>query len=202
VASQISQSGATRTERDDARVARTRAAVLEAGARLLFTEGWDAVTHVRIAEDSGVGRATVYRHWPTTEDLLSEVLIDCQAPLESGEPTGDTRTDLISEITVFVDALRHSRLPEVLITAMERGSAGSLRIQAMHESMTRISRRPVWDVVCVATQRDELDAGLTEEIVGAYLLGPLLYLQLFDGREVGLVDIERTVDAFLGAFAS
>jgi len=122
--------------------------------------------------------------------------------LESGEPTGDTRTDLISETTTFVDALQHSRLPEVLITAMERASAGSLRIQAMHESMTRISRRPVWAVACAAIQREELNAGLTEEIVGAYLLGPLLYLQLFDGREVGLVDIERTVDAFLGAFAN
>ena len=68
--------------------------------------------------------------------------------------------------------------------------------------MTRMRRRPGWGVVCVATQRDELDAGLTEEIVGAYLRGPLLYLRLFDGREVGVVDSERTVDAFLGAFAN
>jgi AcrR family transcriptional regulator len=192
---------AASNDRVDARVARTRVAVLDAGARLLFTDGWDAVTHLRVAEASGVGRATVYRHWPTVEDLLTDVLVDCQVPLEPPTPTGDLRTDLIAAIAVFVDPLSTSQLPNILVTAMERASSDP-RIQAMHESMTRISRHPVWTVAQTAIEQGELNPELTEEIVAAHTLGPILYQRLFDGQHITPTDIERTVDTFLTAFTN
>lgn len=188
-------------EREDARVVRTRTAVLDAGARLLFTEGWGAVTHLRVAAEAGVGRATLYRHWPTVEDLLSDVLVDCQDPLDAGEPTGDLRQDLISAIAVLVDALQSSKLPEILVAARQRAPEDA-RIQAMHESMTEISRRPVWQVASAAVERGELDPALTEKVVAAHTLGPVLYRCLFDGEEVSGHDVERTVDAFLALFAT
>jgi len=184
----------------DARVARTRAAVLEAGAVLLFTDGWDAVTHLRVAERSGVGRATVYRHWPTVEDLLADVLLNCHAPLVAPEPTGDLRTDLVAALRVFVEPLHTSKLGEVLVAAMDRAPSDP-RILAMHEAMTAISRRPVWDVAEAAISEGRLDPTLTEEIVAAHAIGPLLYARLFDRQEIRDRDIERTVDAFLAAFA-
>lgn len=184
----------------DARVIRTREAVLEAGARLLFTEGWLAVTHLRVAEEAGVGRATMYRHWPSVEDLLADVLIDCQEPWEAGEPTGDLRTDLIAELETFVTALQHSKLPEILVTAMERAPTDP-RIQAMHDSITEISRAPVWTVVSAAIERCQLDPDLDEATAAAHTLGPILYRSLFDGATISPADIERTADAFLAAFS-
>jgi AcrR family transcriptional regulator len=55
----------------DPRVVRTRLAVLEAATMLLRTEGPGAVTHARVAEAAGVGRATIYRHWPDQGDQPS-----------------------------------------------------------------------------------------------------------------------------------
>lgn len=186
-------------ETTDARVVRTRAAVLEAGARLLFTDGWHAVTHLQVAEEAGVGRATVYRHWPTVEELLADVLIDCQEPWEAGKPTGDVRADLIAELNTFVEALQHSKLSEVLVAAMERAPTDS-RIRAMHDSMTRISRRPVWTVVVGGIEGGQFDPALDEPTAAAHTLGPILYQCLFDTRPVTAADVERTVDAFLAAF--
>jgi AcrR family transcriptional regulator len=60
--------------RIDPRVERTRDAVLEAATVLLRSEGPGAVTHARVAEAAGVGRATVYRHWPGQGDLLRAAL--------------------------------------------------------------------------------------------------------------------------------
>ncbi len=185
----------------DARVARTRAAVLGAGARLLFTDGWHAVTHLRVAEEAGVGRATVYRHWPTVEDLLSDVLVDCQEPWGAGEPTGDLRADLITELDVLVGGLQHSKLPEIIVAAMERAPADP-RIRAMHDSMTQISRDPVWTVVARAIEDGQLDPDLDEATAAAHLLGPVLYQCLFARTPITSQDIERTVDAFLIAFAT
>ncbi len=185
----------------DARVVRTRSAVLEAGARLLFTDGWHAVTHLRVAEEAGVGRATVYRHWPAVEDLLSDVLVDCQEPWGASEPSGDLRADLIAELDVFVSALQHSKLPEIMVAAMERAPTDP-RIRAMHDSMTQISREPVWTVVAGAIERGQLDSGLDEMTAAAHTLGPIIYQRLFDSAPITPPDIERTVDAFLAAFAA
>jgi AcrR family transcriptional regulator len=184
----------------DARVARTRAAVLEAGAVLLFTDGWDAVTHLRVADAAGVGRATIYRHWPTVEDLLADVLLDCQAPLQAPEATGDLRADLIAAVRVFVDPLQSSKLGEVLVAAMDRLPSDP-RIRAMHDAMTAISRQPVWDVARKAIEHGLLDPALTEGVVAAHTIGPVLYARLFNRQEVAEEDIERTIDAFLAAFA-
>ena len=197
----MSHSLGSMPEISDARVARTRAAVLEAGATLLFTDGWDAVTHLRVAEEAGVGRATVYRHWPTVEDLLADVLLDCQAPLDAGAPTGDLRRDLISAVSVFVDPLQTSKLGEVLVAALDRSATDS-RILAMHTAMTAISRRPVWDVAEAAIDDGRLDPTLTEEVVAAHTIGPILYARLFDRRELTSDEIERTLDAFLAAFST
>ena len=60
----------------DARVQRTRAAVRDALLSLVEEDGLGAVTHHRVAERAGLGRATVYRHFPTVESLVHEA-IDC-----------------------------------------------------------------------------------------------------------------------------
>ncbi|MGI9598583.1 MAG: TetR/AcrR family transcriptional regulator [Acidimicrobiales bacterium] len=186
-------------EKVDARIGRTREAVLQAGAKLLFTDGWSAVTHLRVAEEAGVGRATVYRHWPTVEDLLADVLIDCQEPWEAAPTTGDLRTDLTVELSAFVGALQQSKLPEVLVAAMERAPSDR-RIRAMHRSMTEISRNPVWTVISAAIERGEVDSGLDEATAAAHTLGPILYLHLFDNTRLSPGDVEAVVDAFLVAF--
>lgn len=84
---------------------------------------------------------------------------------------------------------------------MERAPADP-RIRAMHESMTQISRDPVWTVVAAAIERDELDSGLDEATAGAHTLGPILYQCLFANTPITPADIERAIDAFLAAFAT
>ena len=121
--------------------------------------------------------------------------------LGEGEPTGDLRADLIAELDVFVQGLQHSKLPEIIVAAMERAPADP-RIRAMHESMTQISRDPVWTVVAAAIERDELDSGLDEATAGAHTLGPILYQCLFANTPITPADIERAIDAFLAAFAT
>src|SRR5688500_16592931 len=51
-------------EPTDPRAARSREAMLAAATALLAQDGLEAVTHQTVATRAGVGRATVYRHWP------------------------------------------------------------------------------------------------------------------------------------------
>ena len=72
----------------------------------------------------------------------------------------------------------------------------------MHDSMTRISRGPVWTVVEAAIKDGQLDPGLDEPTAAAHTLGPILYQCLFENTPITRADIERTADAFLAAFAT
>jgi AcrR family transcriptional regulator len=75
------------------RVERSRRRALWAGREILLNEGWDALTQRRVAEVAGIGRATVYRHWPDRISLLVDVCTT-EANRVHTVPTGDLRHDL------------------------------------------------------------------------------------------------------------
>src|SRR5580693_2734166 len=64
----------------DPRATRSREAILAAAWDLLAREGPGAITHQRVAQQAGVGRATGYRHWAAPEDLLRDVLFSAELP--------------------------------------------------------------------------------------------------------------------------
>lgn len=68
------------TTPSDPRFLRSREAILHAARELLLLQGPGAVTHVQVAELAGVGRATVYRHWPRSDLLLAEVMTTVPMP--------------------------------------------------------------------------------------------------------------------------
>ncbi|MEO0605338.1 MAG: helix-turn-helix domain-containing protein, partial [Myxococcota bacterium] len=84
----------------DPRVVRTHGAVLRAAADLLLSEGWDHVTHARVARAAGFSRATVYNHWPSRTDLLRAAFEHIGA-VEHTPSTGDLRADLVAELDLY-----------------------------------------------------------------------------------------------------
>ncbi|NUS80578.1 MAG: TetR/AcrR family transcriptional regulator [Streptomyces sp.] len=58
------------TETIDAHRAAVRDAVLQATAALVAEHGLTSVTMSRIAKDSGIGRATLYKYFPDVESIL------------------------------------------------------------------------------------------------------------------------------------
>jgi AcrR family transcriptional regulator len=71
----------------DPRIARSRAAVLEAGVELLVGGGPNAVTVEAIAHRSGVAKTTIYRQWRSREDLVVDVI--AQVVPKSPTPPAD-----------------------------------------------------------------------------------------------------------------
>ena len=79
------------SQRSDARA--NRAALLEAAIELFASHG-PTVAYEEIAVAAGVGRATLYRHFPTREDLLAAILagiLDRLETLAADLPRGPTR---------------------------------------------------------------------------------------------------------------
>lgn len=78
----------------DPRIERTRTVVVDAAAQLLAEEGFERITIDGIAEQSGVARSTIYRHWPDRADLLGQafsVVCSVDATPDHGNLADDLR---------------------------------------------------------------------------------------------------------------
>jgi AcrR family transcriptional regulator len=110
----------TITDRRDARVERTVAKVLKAVRRLLRTEGLGSVTFGRVSRETGVSRTTLYRHWSSPSELISEAWARV-APSNRVPHTDDLTEDLVGLFVGVRDVVESSTmrrsLPALLVAA-------------------------------------------------------------------------------------
>ena len=70
----------TRTGRPAGPANDTTATVLTAALELLLSEGVGALTAQRLHQVTGVSRSTIYRHWPTPNDVLASLIDVAPSP--------------------------------------------------------------------------------------------------------------------------
>src|SRR5256712_2810698 len=156
----------------DPRAARSREAILAAAYDLLAREGPGAITHQRVAQQAGVGRATVYRHWAAPQDLLRDVLFSAELP-SFATPALPLRPWLHAELRQLADELALRAVASLAIALMEQtGSGGAGARPPRH--VTAITER-LAAAFALAVDAGELDIAPDTELAAAQLIGPLVY---------------------------
>lgn len=84
------------------RAAQTRTEIVDAALDLFSAQGFDATSMEQVADAAGVSRRTIYRYFPTKDDLVFE---SPRQWLEVLNKTLDTRTPEESTRDVFARAL-------------------------------------------------------------------------------------------------
>jgi AcrR family transcriptional regulator len=176
-------------EKQDARIIKTRQKVLDAGAIVLFTDGWSEVTHLRLAKETGVARGTIYRHWPTIDDLIVEIFESCDPAPYSAERTGELRTDMIAELALLLENLKASELGDVILNAA-RLAENNTKIARVHAAIQDIIRQPFLAILRNHGLQVETEA------VGHTLVAPILYHHLFDTGQKQ-INVDEIVDRCL-----
>ena len=157
----------------DPRAARSREAILAAAWDLLAREGPGAITHQRVAQQAGVGRATVYRHWAAPEDLLRDVLYTAELPFFAA-PAVPVRPWLHSELRRLADELALPAVASVTIALMEQTRCASSAGAGPHRHVTVLTDR-LAAAFALAADAGELDAAPDPALAAAHLIGPLVY---------------------------
>lgn len=120
----------------DPRAQRSREKMLEAVRTILFTEGAEAVTHQRVAEVAGVGRATVYRHWVTSEEMVY-ALLDANPFRILEAPSSDPlEKRLIAWLTWVTSLLAEPQRRSVILHVLSR-TASDTRANRLRENRIR-----------------------------------------------------------------
>ena len=156
----------------DPRAARSREAILAAAWDLLAREGPGAITHQRVAQQAGVGRATVYRHWAAPEDLLRDVLFSAELPFFA-TPALPLRPWLHAELRQLADELALPAVASLAIALMEQTRSGGAGAPP-HRHITAITER-LAAAFALAVDAGELDTAPDADLAAAHLIGPLIY---------------------------
>jgi AcrR family transcriptional regulator len=173
--------------------------VLEAARRLLVEEGADAVTALRVSEETGIARTTIYRHWPDREDLLRDT-VAIEETLPSIELTGDTRADLIALLTFMAEQMGKRRGARIMAVALDRAG---LRGEAGGHHRAMVSRRldPIRSVIDAGVASGDLDPSLDVDGAVATLAGPPFFRAVFLRQTPTVEFITGIVDSFLASSA-
>lgn len=176
----------------DPRVVRTRERVLDAATEILHADGWDAVTHTRVALQAGVGRATVYRHWPEARDLLCEAL--SAASLKNhAVPTGDLRQDLIDELLSFKKAMTTGRTAQLVTTLIDRAEWDK-EIESIRNRLAQSGSAALRDILAAGRATGELTSVENDRSLIAQLVGPVVYRRFLTGEPITRRFVAEIVD--------
>ena len=180
------------------------AKVLVAAIQLFAEHGIDATSMDAIAENSGVSKATIYKHWADKEKLCLEVLsylhgLDQEMPaFDSGDLRDDLITQLKYEPAPEKREWREKILPHLMAYAARNRAFGEQwRARVMERPRMRLTQ-----ILNRGVEQHMLRADMNLEIALALLLGPMLYRRIFVNR-IGAklpTDFEsQVVDSFLAA---
>src|SRR5256885_7083558 len=123
----------------DPRAARSRGAILAAAQDRLAREGPGAITHQGVAQQAGVGRATVYRQWGAPQDLLRDVLYTAELPFFA-TPALPLRPWLHAELRQLADELALPAVASLAMALMEQTRSGGAGARP-HRHITTITER-------------------------------------------------------------
>ncbi|MGZ4682463.1 MAG: TetR/AcrR family transcriptional regulator, partial [Acidimicrobiales bacterium] len=175
-------------------------AILAAALRMLGEHGFDGLTMEGVASEAGVGKATLYRRWPSKTDLVLDAIRSLK-PIVDHPDNGDLRSDLIELVTGALSWGGDGEYTEVvsaLISEMRRNTelATVYREQFLAprraESLVMIQR---------GIDRGEVRPDVDVDLVLDMLIGTIIYRSMITGGELSEAMAERAVDQVLRGIA-
>jgi AcrR family transcriptional regulator len=193
----------------DPRPARSRARLLEAAVTLLRSGGPSAVTVDAVTRSAKVARATLYRHFPSGNDLLVAAFNSLIPPSPIPPAEGSLRDRLVALVLAQAEAVAEA---PAALTAMSwlslgpdleglpeprhRRAAKSASITTLRERIAQQYAAP-FDAIFDSPEAAELGevdrSRAIALLIGPLVLGRLSTLPDFDYRECA----QAAVDGFL-----
>ena len=168
--------------------------VLEAAIQLIGERGIEGTSMDAIAQQSGVSKATVYKHWKDKDSLCVDVVNRLRlAPPEFR--SGNPRRDLLSLLTHLGLASKPARLLKILPRIIGYAAANPRFARAMQQNSMGPAETRLARILDEAVAKGVLRPDLDREIALNMLVGPIMHCRLTRGAVPVKLPAE-IVDAF------
>lgn len=195
-------SASKRTGPGRPRRAEAETTILRATLELLAQHGLEGLSMEAVAARAGVGKATIYRRWPSRKEMVAAALRSLTTDIEIPD-TGSVRDDLIALLRAFQHTTLRS-LPEPLrprLIALTLTNPDLMQIFLANVFLPR--RAALLNVLERGKARGELRSDLDINLAFMMIHGPMFQLSLL-GETEAIRDPDtpaRLVDAVLAGIA-
>jgi AcrR family transcriptional regulator len=174
-----------------------RQSVLEAADDLLVELGYARLTIEGIAQRAGVAKQTIYRWWPSKNDVLMDAFVQDAAEALIPSDSGDLRQDLRTQARKLVHFLTKSDAGAVfraLTAQAQHEPALAARLRSEHLTKQRsYDRLPFERALARGTLAPDTDIDLAVD----QLVGPIYYRLLVTGQNASPKFTDALIDAIL-----
>jgi AcrR family transcriptional regulator len=175
-------------------------AILDAARAELIEEGFPRFRLEHVAARAGVGKATIYRRWPSKEALAGELLAELAAPHIAVVDSGDTRAELASCTDNALRAIRDTTFGPVVRALLSQIAINPRLGDPFRATVVQARRAEIARVVQRGIARGDLRPDADLEIATELLVGPV-YFRLVFGGELDDSLVVQVADAVMEAFA-
>jgi AcrR family transcriptional regulator len=177
-------------------------AILAATLDLLASRGLAAMSIEEIAARAGVGKATIYRRWPSKGLLALDAFVgsfQAQQPLPD---TGTLRGDLIAALTAWVEAVTQTSIGPMLTGLIAEAQHDPSLRAAWRERVLEPLRSQHRVMLDRAVTRGEIPATVDQEIVLDLFFGAAQHRLLLGHLPLTDDFIQTVVDVILDGIRS
>lgn len=172
--------------------------ILDATLEMLGEVGFSALTVEGVATRARVGKATIYRRWPSKLPLVVEAF--GQLPGLQDADTGNLVEDLTKMLRNYLQIFYSTPLAAVLPSlAGER--AHNPELSELFDPVIKGRRQPLIRALARGVSRGELAADLDLELAADLIVGPIAVTLFFKGGRVSPKMVGPVVDLALRGIA-
>ncbi|WP_240945503.1 TetR/AcrR family transcriptional regulator [Rhodococcus sp. HNM0569] len=194
-------------DRDDPRKVRSRARLLDAATELLASGRAEAVTIDAVTRRAAVARATLYRHFSSSTELVAAAFNRLIPPAPVVADTGDLRSRLVELLVGQAKIIEDVPVNVAAMCWLGLGpSLGDYSSSASDNPESRTLRstiveryRSAFDKVLRTPEGERLLGDHDYDLALCQLIGPLVFTKLLTLDPLGRDACERIVDDFLAA---
>ena len=173
-------------------------AILDATLALVAEVGFSALTVEGVAGRAGVGKATIYRRWPSKLPLVVEAF--SQLPALEEVNSGNLVEDLTAMLRSYLQLFNQTPLAAVL-PALASERAHDPALAELLNPVLRQRRSPLSRALERAVARGEVAADLDLDLAADLIVGPIAVRLFFTGRKVTTKMVDPMVDLALMGIA-
>ena len=176
---------------------RSHDAILGAVLDLLGAVGYRSLTIAAVARRAGVGKATVYRWWPSKLDLILEAL-GPQLDTDLAPNTGSTRGDLTVGVEHAISSVSQPMVAEVILAVIGDLEDDPRLRDVYHNRWVLPWRASMAEVLARGVAVGDLDPALDVELMIDVFAGTILQRVVIVPEPLADGLVQQLVDLALG----
>lgn len=159
--------------------------------------GFGALTIESVARRAGVGKATIYRHWPDKIELIADAFKLLQQQRDPEFVTGSPHEKLERILCHVADVVADSPFSSCL-PALVEGAERDRAVRKFHHHFQAEARKPLIELIVAGIATGDFPPRINPELAAFALLGAIFFCRLMTSTPFPAERVRDLIETIFG----